>query len=113
MIDRGVTTPAPPTPKKKKQDALIGQLLAGKYKSLKKISEGGMGSVYIANQEPIDRKVAIKVLLGKLAEDEIAVKRFEQEAKAISKMQHPNTVTIYDFGHTGDGDGERLYIVME
>jgi serine/threonine protein kinase len=114
MIDRGVTTPAPPTPKKKKQDALVGQMLAGKYKILKKIGEGGMGSVYIANQEPIDRKVAIKVLLGKLAEDEIAVKRFEQEAKAISKMQHPNTVTIYDFGHTGDGgEDERLYIVME
>ncbi len=111
MIDRGVTTPAPA--KKKRQDQLVGQLLAGKYKILKKIGEGGMGSVYIANQEPIDRKVAVKVLLGKLAEDEIAVKRFEQEAKAISKMQHPNTVTIYDFGHTGEDEGERLYIVME
>src|SRR5687767_6135302 len=109
MIDRGVTTPAPP-PKKKKQDQLVGQLLAGKYKILKKIGEGGMGSVYIANQEPIDRKVAVKVLLGKLAEDEVAVKRFEQEARAISRMQHPNTVTIYDFGKTED---DRLYIVME
>ena len=72
-----------------------------------------MGSVYIANQHPIDRKVAVKVLLGKLAEDEVAVKRFEQEAKAISRMQHPNTVTIYDFGKTGEETGERLYIVME
>lgn len=89
-------------------------MLAGKYKILKKIGEGGMGSVYIANQEPIDRKVAVKVLLGKLAEDEISVRRFEQEARAISKMQHPNTVTIYDFGRTVDAhDEERLYIVME
>ena len=88
-------------------------VIAGKYKILKKIGEGGMGSVYIANQDPIDRKVAVKVLLGKLAEDEIAVKRFEQEAKAISRMQHPNTVTIYDFGKTGEETGERLYIVME
>ncbi|MEQ9496916.1 MAG: serine/threonine-protein kinase [Deltaproteobacteria bacterium] len=101
-------------PKKKvRKDRLVGQLLAGKYKIIKKIGEGGMGSVYIATQEPIDRKVAVKVLLGKLAEDEIAVKRFEQEARAISKMQHPNTVTIYDFGHTAEEDDERLYIVME
>src|SRR5688572_19793831 len=109
MIFAGVTTPAPP-PKKKKQDQLVGQLLAGKYKILKKIGEGGMGSVYIAYQQPINRKVAVKVLLGKLADDEVAVKRFEQEAIAISKMQHPNTVTIYDYGITEDS---RLYIVME
>ena len=94
-------------------DRLIGTVLAGKYKILKKIGEGGMGSVYIANQDPIDRKVAVKVLLSKLAEDEVAVKRFEQEAKAISRMQHPNTVTIYDFGKTSEEEDERLYIVME
>lgn len=101
------------TPRKKRVDKLVGHLLAGKYEILKKIGEGGMGSVYIATQQSIDRKVAIKVLLGKLAEDEIAVKRFEQEARAISKMQHPNTVTIYDFGRTDDEEDERLYIVME
>lgn len=101
-------------PKKRKRvDKMIGLKLADKFEILKKIGEGGMGSVYLANQEPIDRKVAVKVLLGKLAEDEIAVKRFEQEARAISKMQHPNTVTIYDFGRTDDGEDERLYIVME
>jgi serine/threonine protein kinase len=108
-----VTTPEAPKTRRK-ADRLLGSMLAGKYKILKKIGEGGMGSVYIANQEPIDRKVAVKVLLGKLAEDEISVRRFEQEARAISKMQHPNTVTIYDFGRTDDGhDSERLYIVME
>ena len=102
------------TPKRPvKTDRLIGSVLADKYRILKKIGEGGMGSVYIANQHPIDRKVAVKVLLSKLAEDEVAVKRFEQEAKAISKMQHPNTVTIYDFGKTSEEEDERLYIVME
>ncbi len=102
------------TPKRTpRTDRLLGTVIAGKYKILKKIGEGGMGSVYIANQDPIDRKVAVKVLLSKLAEDEVAVKRFEQEAKAISRMQHPNTVTIYDFGRTADDDEERLYIVME
>jgi serine/threonine protein kinase len=103
-----VSTPASPKGSAR-IDPLIDTLIAGKYKIIKKIGEGGMGSVYIADQEPINRKVAIKVLLGKLAEDEVAVKRFEQEARAISKMQHPNTVTIYDFG-TEEG---RLYIVME
>jgi len=108
-----VTVPEPPKTRTR-TDKLPGTMLAGKYKILKKIGEGGMGSVYIANQEPIDRKVAVKVLLGKLAEDEISVRRFEQEARAISKMQHPNTVTIYDFGRTVDAhDEERLYIVME
>lgn len=100
----------------KRIDKMIGAVLAGKYEILKKIGEGGMGSVYIANQKPFDRRVAVKVLLSKLAEDEIAVKRFEQEARAISRMQHPNTVTVYDFGRVEDdgGDrGERLYIVME
>jgi len=109
------TTPAPKK-RKKRTDKLLGQLLAGKYEILKKIGEGGMGSVYIATQQSIDRKVAIKVLLGKLAEDTTAVARFEQEAKAISKMQHPNTVTIYDFGRTegtDEDEDERLYIVME
>jgi len=102
------------TPKRPpKTDRLIGIELAGKYKIIQKIGGGGMGSVYIANQRPIDRKVAVKVLLSKLAEDEVAVKRFEQEAKAISRMQHPNTVTIYDFGRTIEGEDERLYIVME
>lgn len=91
-------------------DPMLGRTFAGKYKIQKKLGEGGMGSVYQAQQEPIDRLVAVKVLLGKLAEDDIAVKRFEQEARAVSKMQHPNTVTIYDYGKTEDG---RLYIVME
>ncbi|MFO0727051.1 MAG: protein kinase [Myxococcota bacterium] len=91
-------------------DPLIGYTLAGKYNIIKKLGEGGMGSVYQASQIPIDRMVAVKVLLGKLAQDEVAVKRFEQEARAVSKMQHPNTVTIYDYGKTED---DRLYIVME
>ncbi|MBK8013184.1 MAG: serine/threonine protein kinase [Deltaproteobacteria bacterium] len=107
---------APREAPKVRSDRLVGMLLAGKYKIIEKIGEGGMGSVYIATDQTLDRKVAIKVLLGRLAEDEIAVRRFEQEAKAISKMQHPNTVTIYEFGEVPavqDGDDRRLYIAME
>ncbi len=108
-----VATGQAPKKKKRKADRLIGTVIADKYKIIKKIGEGGMGSVYTANQEPIDRMVAIKVLLGRLADDEVAVKRFEQEARAISKMQHPNTVTIYDFGRTNDTEDGMFYIVME
>ncbi|MBI2373067.1 MAG: serine/threonine protein kinase [Deltaproteobacteria bacterium] len=103
-----VTPPAPRL--SAPPDPLIGTLFAGKYEVTKKLGEGGMGSVYLALQKPLDRQVAIKVLLGKLANDDVAVRRFDQEAKAISKMQHPNTVMIYDYGRTDDG---RLYIVME
>lgn len=101
---------APRALRKRKVDPLLGATLAGKYKIIDKLGEGGMGTVYRATQMPIDRLVAVKVLLGKLAEDEVAVRRFEQEARAVSKMQHPNTVTIYDYGQTEDG---RLYLVME
>ena len=101
----------PPSPRlTQPPDPMLGTLFANKYKITKKLGEGGMGTVYQATQTPIDRLVAIKVLLGKLAQDEVAVKRFELEARAVSKMQHPNTVTIFDYGTTDD---DRLYIVME
>ena len=91
-------------------DRLLGSFLAGKYRILEKIGEGGMGTVFLASQEPIDRQVAVKVLHHNLTNDDIAVKRFRREARVISKMRHPNTVTIYDFGQTQAGE---LYLVME
>lgn len=108
-LPQGGLPPRPP-----RVDKLLGTLLDRKYRILEKIGEGGMGSVYSANQESIDRNVAIKVLLSKLAEDDVALRRFELEAKAISKMQHPNTVTIYDYGRiVEENESERLFIVME
>lgn len=103
-------TDAPPPPRAVGPDRLLGTFLAGKYRILEKIGEGGMGTVFVANQEPIDRQVAVKVLHHSLANDEIAVRRFEREAKVISRMRHPNTVTVYDFGRTQAGE---LYLVME
>ncbi|MBX2812668.1 MAG: protein kinase [Myxococcales bacterium] len=104
----------PSTRQAGQRDYLVGTVLDRKYRVLRKIGEGGMGSVYLADHEAIDRKVAVKVLLGKLAADSLAIRRFQQEAKAISKIQHPNTVTIYDYGKIVENDGEeRLYIVME
>lgn len=91
-------------------DRLIGQVFAEKYLILDKIGQGGMGTVFLAQQQPIEREVAIKVLLPNLVSDESAIKRFSQEARTISKVIHPRIVTIYDFGRTQQGE---LFLVME
>jgi serine/threonine-protein kinase len=92
------------------QDALIGQVVAGRYEVMSLLGQGGMGAVYAACQAPLGRKVAIKVLLRELTTDPVASQRFEKEAKAISLLAHPNIVTIFDYGATGDGQS---YIAME
>lgn len=91
-------------------DSLINTVVAGRYEVYAKLGEGGMGAVYAARQTPLGRTVALKVLLKQLSEDPIAVKRFEKEAVAISRLAHPNTVTIFDFGTTEQG---LMYIAME
>lgn len=74
------------------------------------LGEGGMGAVYEAVQRPFGRKVAIKVLQEELAASSESVARFEREANLIARVQHPNIVTVHDFGVTEDG---LCYIVME
>ncbi len=90
---------------------LIGVELAGRYDIQRRIGKGGMGIVYLANQSALDRYVVVKVLDSKLDEgaDSEAVQRFEREALGLSQLQHPNVVTIYDFGR----DRGLAYIVME
>ena len=78
------------------------------YEVLGKIGEGGMGSVFVARDTRLDRKVALKVLLGN-SPDPDAVARFEREARAVASLSHPNILAIYDFG----SDGNQPYIVME
>ncbi|MBN2359982.1 MAG: serine/threonine protein kinase [Deltaproteobacteria bacterium] len=91
-------------------DPMLNTVVAGRYEVYAKLGEGGMGAVYAARQAPLGRTVALKVLLKQLTEDPIAVKRFEKEALAISRLAHPNTVTIFDFGTTEQG---LMYIAME
>ena len=91
-------------------DPLIGRLVAGRYEVLKKLNQGGVGAVYLAMQRPLDRPVALKVLLKKHADDETAIRRFEKEAAAVARLAHAHIVTLYDFGSTDGGD---LYIAME
>src|SRR5437879_1602603 len=91
-------------------DLLIGQVFEGKYRLDERLGSGGMGTVYRATHLLIDRPVALKVLSQRFVGDQTAQQRFRREARAAGRMQHPNAVTVTDFGATEDG---YLYIVME
>jgi serine/threonine protein kinase len=89
---------------------MLGRTLAGRYRVLRRLQQGGMGAIYIASQEPLGREVALKVLKEAFAADATAIGRFEKEARAVSRLAHPHIVTIYDFGQTEDG---QLFLAME
>jgi len=76
---------------------LIGRTL-GHYRIVEKLGEGGMGVVYLAHDERLDRDVAVKVLHQDVAQDADRLSRFEREAKAVAKLDHPNILAIHDFG---------------
>jgi len=90
-------------------DPLIGAFVGERFLVKRKLGEGGMGVVYEAEQTAIDRKVALKVLHPHLT-DESLYARFRNEAAAASRLGHPNTITVFDFGKTETGS---LYIAME
>src|SRR5438874_9948504 len=91
-------------------DPLLGRVFEGKYRLDERLGGGGMRTVYRATHLLIDRPVASKVLSQRFVGDETAQQRFRREARAAGHMQHPNAVTVTDFGATSDG---YLYIVME
>ena len=91
-------------------DPLLGRVFDGKYRLDERLGGGGMGTVYRATHLLIDRPVALKVLSQRFVGDQTAQQRFRREARAAGRMQHPNAVTVTDFGATEDG---YLYIVME
>jgi serine/threonine protein kinase len=71
------------------------------YRIVEKIGEGGMGEVYRAHDERLDRDVAVKVLHESVAQDPDRIGRFEREAKAVAKLDHPDILAIHDFGTEG------------
>ena len=86
-----------------------GQKINDRYEIVKSIGEGGMANVYLANDNILDRKVAVKVLRGDLSADDKFIRRFEREAQSVSNLSHQNIVEVYDVGVE---DNEH-YIVME
>jgi len=92
------------------RDPFIGRMIAGKFLIERLVGSGAMGKVYEANHEALSRRVAIKVLHRHLMTDENLARRFHREAKAASRLNHPNSITIIDFGQEPDGV---LYIAME
>src|SRR3984957_20373680 len=87
---------------------MIGQRVS-RYLILEKIGAGGMGVVYRAHDERLDRDVALKVLPPGIFRDEAARQRFRKEALALSKLNHPNIATIHDFDSQEGVD----FLVME
>jgi serine/threonine-protein kinase len=108
----GVEQPSPG----EKRDPLIGQVLADRYEVLELVSAGGMGRVYRAVQRHLDRIVAVKVvhpdLVSNAGTGELA-RRFLIEARAASRLNHPNVVAVYDFGQAAPRPGAPLFLVME
>jgi serine/threonine protein kinase len=90
--------------------ALIGREIAGRFRILAKLGEGGMGAVYRGEQMSLKRAVAVKVLRPELSHNQQLLRRFSAEAEAVAKLDHPNTVKVYDFGQDTDGS---LFIAME
>ena len=81
-----------------------------RYEPRELIGDGGMAAVYLAHDRELERDVAFKKLRQQYAHDEDVVERFEREAKSAASLSHPNIVSVYDRGKTGDGS---YYIVME
>jgi len=101
------------------RDPLVGSVINGKFHIHRAIARGGMGRIYYATQAPLDRPVALKVVLteGHNAEEvENFLGRFLQEASILAKLQHPNVVTLFDYGKIESGalvTGETYFIAME
>ncbi len=91
-------------------DPVIGKVLGEKYRILCPVGKGSMGVVYKAIQESTGREMAVKLLHHFLGTNSDSVKRFHREAKAVSRLSHPNIIRLYDFGVMDEG---QPYIVTE
>src|SRR5215213_5102283 len=90
-------------------DTLINTLFDGRYRIVRKLGSGGMANVYLAEDEDLGRRVAIKILNERYANDDLFIERFRREAKSAAALSHPNIVSVYD---RGEAEGT-YYIAME
>ncbi|HSR92437.1 MAG TPA: serine/threonine-protein kinase [Gemmatimonadales bacterium] len=89
---------------------LIGQIVAERYHIQKKLGEGGMGQVYLAEHVKMGRRCAIKIMTQSMMNDADAISRFNREAANASRISHPHVCAVYDFGETREG---LIYLAME
>jgi eukaryotic-like serine/threonine-protein kinase len=88
----------------------VERTIDGKYRLDRLIGRGGMGAVYEAADLRLDRAVAVKIMIGRAFGDHASIRRFEREARAVARLNHPNIITLFDYGAIGvDG----AYMVME
>ncbi|MHA7986336.1 Stk1 family PASTA domain-containing Ser/Thr kinase [Rathayibacter sp. CAU 1779] len=90
-------------------DPMLGRLVDGRYQVRSRIARGGMATVYLATDLRLERRVAIKVMHGHLADDAQFKNRFVQEARSAARLAHPNVVSVFDQGQ----DADMAYLVME
>ncbi len=90
-------------------DPMIGRLIDGRYQVRSRIARGGMATVYLATDLRLERRVAIKIMHGHLADDTTFKSRFVQEARSAARLAHPNVVNVFDQGQ----DSDMAYLVME
>ncbi|CAN5330632.1 Stk1 family PASTA domain-containing Ser/Thr kinase [soil metagenome] len=90
-------------------DPMIGRLIDGRYQVRSRIARGGMATVYLATDLRLERRVAVKVMHGHLADDTQFRERFIQEARSAARLAHPNVVNVFDQGQ----DADSAYLVME
>jgi len=88
----------------------VGAIIDGRYRLTEKLGEGGMGTVYKVEHVRMGKVLALKLLRPEVARDKKLKQRFHQEARLVSKLSHPNTIQVFDFGELEDGS---LYIAME
>ncbi len=89
---------------------LIGKLIAGRYRIESVLGTGGVGTVYRALQDSLQRPVALKMLRPELSTNPVVRRRFSREARAVAALSHPNIAAVYDFGTTEDGTA---FLAME
>lgn len=88
----------------------IERIIDGKYRLERLLGKGGMGAVYTATDLRLQRQVAVKIVIESILGDSLAMRRFEREARASAKLNHPNIIAVYDYGRAGS---EGAYLVME
>ena len=91
------------------EDPMIGRLIDGRYQVKSRIARGGMATVYLATDLRLERRVAVKIMHGHLADDSAFKARFVQEARSAARLAHPNVVNVFDQGQ----DSDMAYLVME